>query len=383
MTSGGTRCRGSRSTFAVASGGGSITGASQSTNASGIATVGSWTLGTTAGTNTLTATFTGSGLTGNPVTFTATGGGSSGTTRTFVGSSISCANGGDWSCGPNWSPAGVPTASDSVIIPNTAYYPPNLSANAVAGAVVVSGFDLTLDGYTLTVTRGFATTGSGFLSMSNSTDSLIVGGDATFNGGASRLQAGVLVAHGSVLQSNGATLAFHGSGTFTTALVGGGAHNLQIVDPYSNFQNLDLSGTTGSVSLLSQLYLGGTLVDTGTVAGTVLGSGTNLAAQSADVTGRLTFDNTQVLLQGPITAFDNVTFQNYPGGFITMLLVSDTGTYTFTGLTFPASPPIGSLYLSANASGPAGLNLTIQSNLTPSFAQTYTSAGPGVTVTWQ
>ncbi len=60
-------------TFAVASGGGSITGASTTTNASGIATVGSWTLGTTAGPNTLTATAQGSGINGNPVTFTATG----------------------------------------------------------------------------------------------------------------------------------------------------------------------------------------------------------------------------------------------------------------------------------------------------------------------
>lgn len=58
-------------TFAVASGGGSVTGGSATTGADGIATVGSWTLGTTAGANTLTAT---SGtLTGSPVTFTATG----------------------------------------------------------------------------------------------------------------------------------------------------------------------------------------------------------------------------------------------------------------------------------------------------------------------
>lgn len=55
--------------FAIASGGGSLTGASASTNASGIASVGNWTLGTTAGTNTVTATV------GSlpPVTFTATG----------------------------------------------------------------------------------------------------------------------------------------------------------------------------------------------------------------------------------------------------------------------------------------------------------------------
>jgi len=58
--------------FAVDTGGGSVTtGASATTNSSGIATVDSWTLGTTAGSNTLTAT-SGS-LSGSPVTFTATG----------------------------------------------------------------------------------------------------------------------------------------------------------------------------------------------------------------------------------------------------------------------------------------------------------------------
>src|SRR5205085_2371224 len=55
-------------TFAVAPGNGTITGASQTTSASGVATVGSWTLSTTAGPNTLTAT-SGS-LSGSPVTFT-------------------------------------------------------------------------------------------------------------------------------------------------------------------------------------------------------------------------------------------------------------------------------------------------------------------------
>ncbi len=55
--------------FAVASGGGSVTGENATTDASGIATVGSWTAGTVAGTNTLTAT---AGALA-PVTFTATG----------------------------------------------------------------------------------------------------------------------------------------------------------------------------------------------------------------------------------------------------------------------------------------------------------------------
>src|SRR5437660_1585506 len=58
-------------TFAVASGGGSVTGANATTGADGVATVGSWTV--QLGTNTLTATASGSGITGNPVTLAATG----------------------------------------------------------------------------------------------------------------------------------------------------------------------------------------------------------------------------------------------------------------------------------------------------------------------
>ncbi len=59
--------------FAVTGGGGSVTGADALTDANGIATVGSWTLGPTAGVNTLVATVAGPGVTGNPVTFTAVG----------------------------------------------------------------------------------------------------------------------------------------------------------------------------------------------------------------------------------------------------------------------------------------------------------------------
>ena len=59
-------------TFTIGSGGGDITGATPTTSASGIATAGSWTLGSTPGPNSLTATATGSGISGNPVTFSST-----------------------------------------------------------------------------------------------------------------------------------------------------------------------------------------------------------------------------------------------------------------------------------------------------------------------
>ncbi len=70
-------------TFTVATGGGSVTGATTTTNASGIATVGSWTLGTATGVNTLTASCA-TCLSGSPVTFTATGTAGAATTMTVV-----------------------------------------------------------------------------------------------------------------------------------------------------------------------------------------------------------------------------------------------------------------------------------------------------------
>jgi hypothetical protein len=60
-------------TFTVASGGGSVATATVNTNANGVAQVGSWILGGSAGINTLTATVSGAGIQGNPVTFSATG----------------------------------------------------------------------------------------------------------------------------------------------------------------------------------------------------------------------------------------------------------------------------------------------------------------------
>src|SRR5438094_80719 len=75
VTTGGNPVAGIAVTFAVTSGGGSVTGASASSGSNGIATVGSWTLGPTAGINTLTATSPGLG---SPLTFTATATGPAG-----------------------------------------------------------------------------------------------------------------------------------------------------------------------------------------------------------------------------------------------------------------------------------------------------------------
>lgn len=59
--------------FAVTSGGGSVSGATQVTGTDGIARVGKWTLGPFPGSNTLAASVAGVGFSGNPAQFTATG----------------------------------------------------------------------------------------------------------------------------------------------------------------------------------------------------------------------------------------------------------------------------------------------------------------------
>ena len=71
-------------TFAVLSGNGRVTGEIAVTDNSGIAQVSSWQLGSK-GSNTLSATAAGSGITGNPATFTATGTSSFNIVVQFVG----------------------------------------------------------------------------------------------------------------------------------------------------------------------------------------------------------------------------------------------------------------------------------------------------------
>lgn len=111
-----------------------------------------------------------------------------------------------WSTAGNWNSGKLPTAVDSVVIPATSR-DPVLTANAVAGAINVSGGTLTLNGDTLTVTRGFATTAAGTLTMINPADLLAVGGGARFAGGstAGRLTAGRLTVGGTFTQLAGSS----------------------------------------------------------------------------------------------------------------------------------------------------------------------------------
>jgi hypothetical protein len=153
---GGNGVPGVQVTFAVASGGGSITGATQTTDANGIATVGNWTLGATAGSNTLTATAP--GLVGSPVTFTATG---------TVGAATTIAiNGGN----NQTATVGTPLPVDpSVIVRDAGGNPvPGVS---VTFAVTAGGGSIT-GGSATTNAAGIATVGSWTLGTQAGTNTM-------------------------------------------------------------------------------------------------------------------------------------------------------------------------------------------------------------------
>src|SRR5207249_43844 len=127
-------------TFAVASGGGTVTPTtSVTTGANGIAAVTSWILGPRAGPNSLTATA--SGLAGSPVTFTATG-------TAGAASSIAVNAGNNQS-----ATAGPPVA----IAPSA--FAPLLRGNPVGGVSVT--FAVASGGGTVSPTTPVTTGGNG------------------------------------------------------------------------------------------------------------------------------------------------------------------------------------------------------------------------------
>ena len=139
------------------------------TNAAGIATVGSWTLGRTAGTNTLTAT-SGS-LTGSPVTFTAIG--TAGPAATIA------ANGGDGQA----AVVGTAVATPPSVIVRDA------NDNGVEGVPVtfaVSGGGSATGLATTTNAAGIATVGSWTLGVTAGSNTLtatsgsLIGSPVTF-----------------------------------------------------------------------------------------------------------------------------------------------------------------------------------------------------------
>jgi uncharacterized protein YjdB len=121
-------------TFAVASGGGTITGATTTTNSSGVATLGSWTLGPAAGPNTLTVTS--SAIAGVSLTFQAAGGaGAAANLIAFTGNNQTGTAGGNIPSPPSVK---VTDANGNFVPGFSVTFAPGSGSGSVTGASVVT-----------------------------------------------------------------------------------------------------------------------------------------------------------------------------------------------------------------------------------------------------
>ena len=249
-------------TFAVTSGGGSMTGVTQKTNAQGIATVGGWTLGTSVGTNTATATS--AALTGSPVTFSVTSSASTATTLVVnAGNAQSAA-----------ASTAVPTAPSVKV---TDQYGNAVPGVAVTFAATTGGGSVT-GGTQSTNASGIATVGSWTLGASAGLNTLTV--TSTGLGGSPLAITATGTSTGASLATSTVTASptsITADGTTTSTLT------IQLKDAAGN--NLSASGgtltvvkTSGPALTLSAVTDNGNGTYTATVKGTVTGTATFTAS---------------------------------------------------------------------------------------------------------
>jgi hypothetical protein len=320
--------------FAVTAGTGSIDSASATTDPTGRANAGLWTLGL-AGLNQVRATTT--AIPADTLLFDATST-PSGTSKVWT-----AAVNNAWNLAGNWSPNGIPTALDNVFIPASVTSPVipvtssindlgieagatvtlaaitlNVSGNAdiagiltgtgvlnltgtgtgfrgttstalvqvngtpiltgptsIAGPLTVTAGSLTVGGRSLAVTGALTVQGSGQLMMTNAADSVDVTGATLFNGsssGTGDLSAGVLVLRGNFTQAAGATTNFAPSGTHTTRFLGASTQAISFGSPGSASSRFQNVefGSAAGTTINSTV----TVMDVVTVsAGTVTGIG--------------------------------------------------------------------------------------------------------------
>jgi leishmanolysin/Big-like domain-containing protein len=158
-------------TFTAGASGGSVTGGTVQTNASGVGTVGGWTASASPGTDTLFATVTGAGITGNPAVFLMTAATPGAPASVVV-------QAGDGQTGLegfalNFAPA--------VLVRDTANIP--VSGATVTFAAATGGGSVT-GGVVLTGSDGVATVGSWVMGGSpgaNTMTATVTGGGITGN----------------------------------------------------------------------------------------------------------------------------------------------------------------------------------------------------------
>ena len=335
-------------TFAVVSGGGSGTGLNPTTDVNGIATVGSWTLGATAGANALTAT---SGtLTGSPVTFTATA-----TPKQPI---VSTAAGGIWTTAGTWVGNIAPTATDNVVIATT-------GTNAVTSPNngTITCADLTINsGATLTMQRPFVVNGTttisgsiNFGSTNTNPRAMTFNGPVTLNSGAiwDETNGGA----NTVLDPYSFGDSFTNNATTFTTLAGS----------QHNFTGIGIiSGTTASTIPL--VDISGTYTNTGTfTVSTTLSDVSSTGSLTNSATGTLNLGGsssiTTLANAGTVTISNNGAISTALANFTNTGTINLNGTGTISGITNNAAGIInlsssGTITSLNNATATSTLNIS-------------------------
>ncbi len=283
-------------TFAVVTGGGSVLPTSASSDALGHVST-NWTLGPLVGLQSITATSV--GLAGSPMTITATGTAASAFSKTWTGTTNN-----QWLVGTNWSPAGVPAATDSILIPITANNPVTSANITVAGMTVNAGATLTLNGVGVTLSdNGLLDASGGIIGAAGNVvlnaspgrtmkgvitaSTTTVFGTYTLNG-AVGINGGLVINSGGAVTMNGNTMGV--TGNFVTAGTGTFTEN-NAADVLSVVGGVNFGGgsTTGQLTA-GVLSVGGNFFQTNT-ASSFNATGTHLTAFAGPSAQTINFAN--------------------------------------------------------------------------------------------
>ena len=261
-------------------------------------------------------------------------------------------NGADtnWSNPKNWSPNGVPVATDNVYVAAGLPVMPSLTQNVTVHNITVEpGATVNTNGFTLTVT------GDGF--------------------------AGKTIVGAGLVALTGATA--HVSGTFTNVLVAANA-NVTLVGSMTVLGDLQMGA--GAKLTLNRLpiVVNGNLITNAPAQPPIVTSGPTgaLAVGGVNVNGLDLVNVTVTINGGALTRFDNVVFDMFAvSAVVDDLTINHSGTTaTFTGVSFLA-PATGHLVVAQDTQN-NGVPLVVRfvnANQADGSAQTTTAGGASVT----
>jgi hypothetical protein len=285
----------------------------------------------------------------------------------------------------NLDASGVVTGAEVTMIGTGASVRGMISGLVVQGTVSVRGplmsaslkvtGSLDVNGQSI-FTRQLSTDGSGTLTMHSPADAVTVSGDASFDGGETTglLTDGVLSVGGNfhkcfyISGLSGSPRSFAASGSHKVRFIGNNTQYVSFDTPGSSyFQDMELANRGPGVEIevsSQQNVVHGELQAHGLTPQTVRGyySSTVLSVAGVDVDNLVVSGLALQITGGPITTFDDVTFQNYAAS-VTPLTISHPGAgspFTFNNLAFLVTPTTGR-YLSVTDTAPYDGNvLTIQ-----------------------